>query len=114
MEYKLWIYGQWTETKGGGRMAVENPATGKKVAEVVAASRVDVDIAVQTARAAFHDGRWSKKTPAERSKILWNLADLMEAQSEVFARVESENTGKPYRFATLGGDMPFIVDNMRY
>jgi acyl-CoA reductase-like NAD-dependent aldehyde dehydrogenase len=57
MDYKLWINGQWTETNGGSTMAIENPATRETVAQVVDASRADVDAAVQAAKTAFYDGR---------------------------------------------------------
>ncbi|HEX9680895.1 MAG TPA: gamma-aminobutyraldehyde dehydrogenase [Anaerolineales bacterium] len=114
MEYRLWIDGQWVDSQGGGRMTLENPATEETIAQVVDASPADVDRAVGAAQAAFEDGRWSKKTPAERSKALWKLADLLEARSEEFARLESETTGKPYEFASLGADMPFILDNLRF
>lgn len=114
MEYKLWINGEWTDSQGGGRMAIENPATGEKIAEVIDASRVDLDRAVQAAKTAFYDGRWSRKTPGERSKAIWKLADLIEARAEEFAQLESENTGKPYKFLSLGGDIPFTVDNLRF
>ncbi|MGH2606202.1 MAG: gamma-aminobutyraldehyde dehydrogenase, partial [Anaerolineales bacterium] len=113
-EYRLWIDGQWADSQGGGRMALENPATEETIAQVVDASPADVNRAVGAARSAFEDGRWSKKTPAERSRSLWRLADLLEARSEEFARLESENTGKPYEFASLGADMPFILDNLRF
>ncbi len=112
--HRLWINGAWTDSHGGQTMPIENPATGETIAEVVDASRADVDAAVQAARTAFYDGRWSRKTPAERSRILWKLADLMEAESENLARVESENTGKPYAFLSLGGDVPFAIDNLRF
>ncbi len=114
MNYKLWIDGKWEDTKGGKMMSIEDPATGKSIAEVVDASREDVDRAVQAAKRAFYDGRWSKKTPSERSKIIWKLADLIEANAEKLAKVESENTGKPYAFVSLGGDIPFAVDNLRF
>jgi betaine-aldehyde dehydrogenase len=114
MEHKLWIDGQWTDSHDGERMPVENPATGETIAEVVNASRADVDRAVRAAKAAFDDGRWSKKTPAERSKVIWLLADLVEAHMEELARVESEQTGKPYKYVSLGGDLPFAVDNLRF
>ena len=111
---KLWIDGQWHDTKGGKMMAIENPATGGQMAEVIDASREDVDRAVQAAKRAFYDGRWSKKVPAERSKVIWKLADLLEAHAEELGKVESENTGKPYQFVTMGGDIPFAVDNLRF
>ncbi len=114
MDYQLWINGQWTESQGGLRMAIENPATRATIGQVVDASRADVDRAVQAAHTAFYDGRWSKLTPAERSLAIWKLADLLDARKEEFARVESENTGKPYQLVSLGGDLPFSVDNLRF
>jgi betaine-aldehyde dehydrogenase len=114
MEHKLWIDGKWVDSKGGGKMAVENPATGKQIAEVVDASPEDVNRAVEAARQAFYDGRWSRLVPSERSKAIWKLADLLEKHAEEFAKVESENTGKPYKFVSLGADLAFSVDNLRF
>ena len=114
MNYKLWIDGGWEDTKGGSVMSIEDPTTGKEIAEVIDASREDVDRAVQAARRAFYDGRWSKKSPGERSKAIWKLADLLESNAESLAKVESENTGKPYQYVSLGGDIPFAVDNLRF
>ena len=114
MEYKLWIDGKWEDTKGGKLMAIEDPTSGKEIATVIDASREDVDCAVRAAKRAFYDGRWSKKTPGERSKVIWKLADLIEANAENLAKVESDNTGKPYQYVSLGGDIPFAVDNLRF
>ncbi len=114
MNYDLWINGAWTATNGGSRMAVENPATGEVIAHVVDASRADVDAAVQAARIAFYDGRWSRRTPAERSLALFRLADLVEGRAAELARSESLNTGKPYAFVSLGADVPFLIDNLRF
>jgi betaine-aldehyde dehydrogenase len=114
MEYKLWIDGRWEDSDGGGLMDIENPATGERIAQVVNGSRADVDRAVQAAHRAFYDGRWSKLTPSERSLALWRLGDLLEARAEDFARVEAENSGKPFAFGALGADLPFAVDNLRF
>ncbi len=114
MNYKLWINGQWEDTQGGGITIIENPATGEKIAEAIDASRADVDRAVQAAHTAFYDGRWSKLTPGERSLALWRLADLLQARMEDFAQAESENTGKPYSMVSLGADLPFAIDNIRF
>ncbi len=114
MQHKLWINGAWHDTNGGTMMAVENPANGETIAEVVNASRADVDAAVQAAKTAFYDGRWSKLTPSERSLALLKLADLLEANQEKFARLESEDSGKPYEGTSLGADLPFAVDNIRF
>ena len=114
MQNKLFINGKWVKSKGGGLMSVENPATGQKITEVADASPEDVNLAVEAAKNAFYDGRWSRLVPGDRSKIIWKLADLLEKHQEEFARVESENTGKPYKFVSLGADLMFSIDNLRY
>lgn len=112
--YQLFIDGNWVASRGKGRLAIENPATGGVIAQVADATRADVDCAVQAAKRAFDDGRWSRKTPAERSLAIWRLADLVEKNAAELARVESENTGKPYHYLSLAGDLPFSVDNLRF
>lgn len=114
MDYQLWIDGAWVAGEGAGRLTIENPATGQPLATTVDGSATDVERAVQAAKRAFYDGRWSAKTPAERARALLLLADQLEARAADFARVESENTGKPYAGGSLGADLPFAVDNLRY
>ena len=114
MDYKLWIDGKWAETLDGKRMSIENPATRQPVAEVIDAGRADVDAAVQAAKKAFEDGRWSKLPPKDRSNALLRLADLLETRIEDFARAETLHTGKPYEYVSLGADMPFAIDNIRF
>lgn len=114
MEYKLWIDGKWQESRGGQMRAIENPATGEVIAEVPDSTQEDIDAAVQAARRAFYEDGWAKKTPSERSRLLLRLADLLESRLEDFARLESENTGKPYQYVSYGADLPFTVDNLRF
>ncbi len=114
MKYKLWINGKACDAVSGRVLQVENPATGKTIDTVPDAGKEDVDLAVAAARQAFDDGRWSKKTPAERAAVLLRMADMIEARSEEIARIESEDTGKPYEFVSAGGDIPFAVDNLRF
>lgn len=114
MEMKLWIDGKWADSKGGKMMDILNPATGEAFAKVIDASKADVDRAVQAAKTAFYDGRWSKLTPSARSLALLKLADLLEKNTPELARTESLNTGKPYEFVSVGADFPFIIDNVRF
>lgn len=111
--HKLWINGRWADSYGSNWMPIENPVTGKIIAEVVDATPEDVDHAVQAAKTAFYDGPWATMTPGDRSKLLWRLADLLVANQDAIARTESENTGKPY-LAVSRGDVDFAVDNLRY
>ena len=114
MDAQLWINGEWSAPSGGERIDVENPATGGIVGSVANATDADVDAAVAAARAAFEDGRWSRRTPGERAAVLLKMADLIEARKEEIARIESEDTGKPYHFLTLPGDIAFSIDNFRF
>ena len=57
MNSRLWINGEWTDSKEGGILDVENPATGVTAGRVTNASTADVDAAVQAAKTAFYDGR---------------------------------------------------------
>jgi betaine-aldehyde dehydrogenase len=112
--WDLWIDGKWVPSKGGDALKVENPATGEVVDEVTESSLDDVQSAVASTSAAFFDGRWSGLTPGERSLVMNRLADLIESRTEDLARVESEDTGKPYAQVALGADLPMVVDNLRF
>lgn len=114
MDYRLWINGQWTDSRSGGILEVENPATGEIVDRVTNATAADVDAAVDAAKTAFYDGRWSGLAPKDRAKVLLKMADLIEARREEIARIESEDSGKPYEFLSLGADLPFCIDNLRF
>ena len=113
MDYRLWIDGQWQDSRGERRKII-NPVNEEIVAEVPDATTEEVGRAVEAADHAFYDGRWSRLTAGERSVAIWKLGDLLEQNIERFARAESDNTGKPYEMLSLGGDLPFAVDNIRY
>lgn len=65
------------------------------LADVASGAAVDVDAAVRAARTAFEDGRWARRSPAERKNVLLALADLIEANGEELATVDSLEAGKP-------------------
>jgi len=112
--WKVWIDGKWTESVGGQPMEIENPANSQKIAQVVNGSRADVDRAVQAAKKAFYDGRWTGLMRGDRQKMIWRLGELVEQKAKEFARVESENTGKPFQYLSLGMDLPAVVDHLRF
>ena len=56
---KLYINGNWVDSKSGKTFDVEDPATGKKIATCAAGDKNDVDLAVSAARKAFDSGKWS-------------------------------------------------------
>lgn len=74
---KLLIEGAWQD--GAGKPTpVFSPIDGSQLTETASASAEDVARATASARRAFDDGRWSRKAPAERKKVLHKLADLIE------------------------------------
>jgi phenylacetaldehyde dehydrogenase len=107
----LLIDGEFVDAANGETMEVRNPATGKVQAEVAIAAEEDVDRAVAAARRAF-EGAWGEVTPSERGKILWRLGDLIDANAEELALIESLDNGKP--LAEAGGDLWFAAETFRY
>jgi acyl-CoA reductase-like NAD-dependent aldehyde dehydrogenase len=101
--------GQWRE--GRATFPTFNPATGERLAEVVRGSPEDVDAAVRAARRAFP--AWAAMLPAQRSRLLYQLAEAIEAHAEELAELETLDNGKPLREAAKG-DVPLAVEHFRY
>ncbi len=110
---KLLIGGAWVEAASGKTFETVNPATGHVLAQVAEGDREDVDRAVAAARTAFDDGPWSSLTAAERSRIIWKVADLIEAHADTFAQLETLDNGKPV-VAAKRDDVGGTVDYFRY
>ena len=110
---RLWIGNEWVEGSSGETFSDRNPATGEIIAEVVSGNAADVDRAVQSARSAFRSPGWRRMDPHKRARLLWTLADLLEANADEIAEMETRDNGKPY-FESRKVDMPSIVENFRY
>ena len=91
-------------------MDILNPSTAEVIEQVPAGTAEDVDAAVETAKRALPD--WLDSTPGERAEILLKLADLLDANAEELARIESRNVGKPLGYAR--DEMPVCSDNLRF
>ena len=111
--HKNLINGKWVESESGESFATFNPATGEVLSNIAAGNSVDIDRAVKAARDAFENGPWSRMTAAERTKLIWKLADLLEKNLEEFAQLESLDNGKPLAVARAA-DVPLAVENFRY
>ena len=79
---KMLINGQWVAAASGETFPTIDPATGEVICRVPAGDKADIDLAVKAARAAFETGPWRKLTASERGRLLWKLADLLEANLE--------------------------------
>lgn len=100
-----WIDGRFVPAVSGARFASVNPATGATLAEVARGGAEDIDRAVASARAAFADGRWSRRTPRDRKVVLLRLAALLRENREEFALLDTLDMGKPIT-ETMTVDVP--------
>lgn len=109
--YKLFINGQWADASDGATFKTYCPADGSFLAECAQATREDVDRAVDCAWKAFET--WKNTTVSERADILMKIADVIDANKEKLAMIESIDNGKPIR-ETMAIDVPYSSDHFRY
>ena len=105
------IGGEYRSSLDGKTMPVVSPVSEEEYATAPLSSAADVDAACQAAADAFPG--WRDATPSERSLALLRIADALEARADEFARLEVENTGKPYEL-TLSEELPPAIDQIRF
>jgi aldehyde dehydrogenase (NAD+) len=110
---KLLIDGQWVNSASGKTFPTLNPATEEVIAHVQEGDAADIDRAARAARKAFDSGPWSKMDARDRGRLLYKLADLIEANLEELAQLEVLDNGKPISEARHA-DLPLVVDCLRY
>lgn len=88
------INGKAVEMSHGERIPVYNPATGKVIAHQGEAGAEGVDQAVKAAHQALTNSEWTQMLPAQRERLLLKLADLVEANGDELAQLETTNNGK--------------------
>ncbi|WP_133485413.1 aldehyde dehydrogenase [Aliiroseovarius marinus] len=91
---KAFIDGKFVDAVSGKTFDSINPANGQVLAQVAECDAADVDLAVAAGRRAFEDGRWSRMAPGDRKAVLLKLADLIRANLEEMALLDSLDMGK--------------------
>lgn len=91
---QAFVNGGFRPAKSGKTFDTVNPANGQMLAAVAACGAEDVDHAVEKAREAFDDGRWSRLSPRERKETLIRLGKLMRRNARELAVMESLDSGK--------------------
>ncbi|WP_347401710.1 aldehyde dehydrogenase family protein [Alicyclobacillus mali (ex Roth et al. 2021)] len=109
----LFIDGEFVPSLSGKTFKSINPATEEVLVAVAEAEAPDIDRAVKAARRAFESGPWSRMSAAERSRLLYRLADLMEEHKLQLAQLETLDNGKPIR-ESLNADLPLAIEHIRY
>ena len=91
---QAFIDGKFVDAASGKTFDSVNPATGGVLTAVAECDAEDVDRAVQAARRAFERGDWSRMAPGDRKGVLLKLADLIRANLEEMALLDSLDMGK--------------------
>ncbi|MEO1996414.1 MAG: aldehyde dehydrogenase family protein, partial [Planctomycetaceae bacterium] len=110
---QILIDGEWTDSVSGQTFATINPATEQCIANVAEGDAADIDLAVQAARRAFDCGEWSRMDARDRGQCLSRLADLIEANQQELAALETLDNGKPIN-DSRAADLPLTIDCLRY
>ncbi len=103
-DYQLFINGEWRPSHGSERIEAIDPATEEVIATFPRGVAADVDDAVGAARAVF-EGPWQRLKPKERARLLYDLSRAIEREADVFAELETRDSGKPLQLSrkeTLG------------
>ncbi len=108
--FQYYIDGEFL--KGEARFQSIDPATGDVWADMPEAREADVDRAVDAAERALYDGPWAKMTATQRGKLLYRLADLVAANAQKLAELETRDTGKIIR--ETSAQIAYVADYYRY
>ncbi|PVE22086.1 aldehyde dehydrogenase [Microvirga sp. KLBC 81] len=109
--YGNYIGGEWREPVTGKYFENTSPVNGKVICEVARSDKDDIEKALDAAHAA--KDAWGKAAPAERARILNEIADRMEENLDLLASAETWDNGKPIR-ETTAADIPLAIDHFRY
>ncbi|WP_171103431.1 aminobutyraldehyde dehydrogenase [Ruegeria sp. HKCCD7255] len=110
MQTKMLINGEMVEGTGEV-LDVLNPATGAVIGAVAEAGSEQIEAATRSAAEAFDS--FARTSPAERSAMLLQIADVIEAHSQELAELESLDVGKPWPSAH-DDEMPLTIDVFRF
>lgn len=111
-KHGCFIDGAWVVPEGA-RTDVLNPATGQAIASVADIDTDLLDRAVKSAQASFKSRVWADLRPADRERILLRFADLVEANGEELAQLETLSQGKSINISRML-DVGATVEFMRY
>jgi phenylacetaldehyde dehydrogenase len=105
------IGGEWTAA--GETFETLDPATGEVLAQVARGDAGLVDRAVKAARSALESGPWPAMAPMERAKLLWSIADHLEAHIDELAELETLDQGKPL-YVGRWAEIPGAIAQFRF
>ncbi|CDQ18369.1 lactaldehyde dehydrogenase / glycolaldehyde dehydrogenase [Halobacillus karajensis] len=109
-QHKLYIHGEYTESKGSEWIDIVNPSTEEMISQIPKGTEGDVNRAVQAAYDAQKE--WEHIPNIERGKLVRAIGDRMEEKRETFIDLLQEEQGKNYELAC--GEVDLAIDYFRY
>ena len=113
IEGRSFIDGRLCDAQSGRTFERISPIDGRVVARIARGESADIAAAVASARAGFERGDWRRTDPKERKRVLLRFADLIRADLERLALLETLDVGKPI-LNSVNVDVPFAADCIAY
>ena len=110
MDTKLYIDGEWVNSSSGKTVDKYSPVTGQVIGKFEAATKDDVDRAIDAAEDAFWS--WNDLGSVERSKVLYRAKELIEQKRGELENIIMEENGKPVKEAKE--EVDGVLDQLRH
>ncbi|UVE17696.1 aldehyde dehydrogenase [Pseudomonas sp. LS44] len=113
IEGRAYIQGEYTAAASGATFDCISPVDGRMLGQIASCDSADAERAVSAARAAFDSGVWSRLAPVKRKKVMLRFADLLLANAQELALLETLDMGKPINDA-LHIDVNSAANSLRW
>ncbi|WP_010225894.1 aldehyde dehydrogenase [Pseudomonas donghuensis] len=113
IEGRAFIDGQYCASVSGETFECASPVDGRQLAQIASCDSADAERAVAAARRSFDSGIWAEQAPAQRKRVLIAFADLLLANAEELALLETLDMGKPIA-DSLSIDIPAAANAIRW
>ncbi|WP_442113440.1 aldehyde dehydrogenase [Pseudomonas sp. NUPR-001] len=112
-ETRAFINGEYCAARAGASAERISPIDGRLLGHIAQCDAQDAQIAVKAARQAFDSGVWSRRSPVERKRVMLKFAELIEADIQHLALLETLDMGKPIS-DSLSVDVPGAARAIRW
>jgi len=113
IEGRAFINGRHVAARSGRSFDDISPIDGKVIGQIARCEEADIDAAVAAARATFDSGVWRRIEPRERKRVLQRFAELIRADVERLALLETLDVGKPI-LNSINVDVASAADCIAY
>lgn len=113
IETRAFVQGEYQAAQSGETFDCISPVDGRILGQVASCDLADAELAVKSARAVFDSGVWSRIAPAKRKEKMIRFSELLLANAEELALLETLDMGKPIG-DSLNIDIPAAANAIRW